>query len=505
MAGIVGNRYFNDPALGQAFSNIAQMFAPPSGSDLAGYANANAVRQKAGGLAELFDYSKRAEGFDQTTFDRMGQAMGQWNPSNGYYGVNVGAATSRANNADDNARALEQTQMQEAGALSRLYAQPINVAENATVYLPEQTQKATGLSGILGGNISTAPGERVLTADGREINGQTKPMTDSELKAVILSQLPENEQRAAALAGVDVENVIGADGKTPEIVMRPDAAGRQPFVKPTNETMSPLARLLAERETIPVGDPRRSAYDQNIAALGRGQKQSKYDETTDEADAKLNEEISTNAMKSIADRGTYKTILAAVNNPSVDQGTAASAKLSLRKALNAFGFDAGDTAPAEMLNALGNQLSLRLRDPSSGAGMPGAMSDADRNFLQSMSIQLGNSPEANRLLAEYFMATQQKNIDMNNLRSDYVQKNGRVDEGFRRELAQYLAENDPTRGVQQRLIEAGKNAPPAPPVAPEQQPPNAGPPRAPIEPGTIEDGYRFRGGNPSDANNWEPL
>ena len=37
---IVSNRYYNDPNIGQAFSNLAGAFAPPSGSELSGYASA---------------------------------------------------------------------------------------------------------------------------------------------------------------------------------------------------------------------------------------------------------------------------------------------------------------------------------------------------------------------------------------------------------------------------------------------------------------------------------
>lgn len=106
MSPVQTNRYYNDPALGAAFSNLAGMFAPPSGSDLAGYATASAKKEEAARLAELFNYAKDPA-VQQEVFDRLGQATGQWTPAQGYYGVNVGAQTSRANNAADNARALQ--------------------------------------------------------------------------------------------------------------------------------------------------------------------------------------------------------------------------------------------------------------------------------------------------------------------------------------------------------------------------------------------------------------
>ena len=74
------NRYYNDPALGQGFSNLASIFAPPSGSDLSGYATAAATKQKAAQLADYYDYTKNPN-FDRAQFDRMGIAVGNYVPT----------------------------------------------------------------------------------------------------------------------------------------------------------------------------------------------------------------------------------------------------------------------------------------------------------------------------------------------------------------------------------------------------------------------------------------
>ncbi|PZP06786.1 MAG: hypothetical protein DI607_14185, partial [Sphingomonas hengshuiensis] len=114
--------YFNSQAIASISSNLAGLFEPPSGTDVAGYATADAKRAEMNRLAQLFDYSQ-AKDFDQQRFDRMGAATGQWTPSQGYYAVDQGNAAarygydrtfeaSRLNSADDNARALAERQMQ---------------------------------------------------------------------------------------------------------------------------------------------------------------------------------------------------------------------------------------------------------------------------------------------------------------------------------------------------------------------------------------------------------
>lgn len=126
---IVPNRAYHDPALGQAFENLASAFAPPSASDLNQYAAANARRAEAERLADLYAMAG-ADNFDQTTFDRLAIAAGRYNPTQGYYaqdqntatarrgqdlshsatlrGQDITAETSRFNNEADNRRALTQ-------------------------------------------------------------------------------------------------------------------------------------------------------------------------------------------------------------------------------------------------------------------------------------------------------------------------------------------------------------------------------------------------------------
>ena len=61
------------------------------------------------------------------------------------------------------------------------------------------------------------------------------------------------------------------------------------------------------------------------------------------------------------------------------------------------GYKGGDALqPYQLSSALGNQMALELRNPASGAGMPGSMSDGDRAYLSSMVANPGTDINAAR-------------------------------------------------------------------------------------------------------------
>lgn len=292
---VVGNKFYNDPNIGAAFNNLAGIFAPPSGSDLSGYANAAATKEKASRLAELFAYAKDP-GYDQTQADRMGVLAGLYAPTQSYYSVDQGnqtlrrgqdvvANTSIFNNQADNANAItlkmldplaadatrivppsiadlykvDQTQRgfnktaaDNAAALERRKAQDeamlaANTADNSNAVtlkmLDPVAKDATrfvppGLADLYKtdpqqiGIVSAQPGEINTLPDGRVIKGADKPLTETELKASILQSLPGNEQRAVAIGNTPVESIIGPDGKTPVVKWRADSIDQSPYNKP---------------------------------------------------------------------------------------------------------------------------------------------------------------------------------------------------------------------------------------------------------------------------------
>ncbi len=101
----------------------------------------------------------------------------------------------------------------------------------------------------------------------------------------------------------------------------------------------------------------------------------------------------------------------------------------------------------EAAEAIANEFALELRNPSGGAGMPGAMSDQDRKYLQSMAPGLSKTTAGRKFISESYKKIAQRNEEVARLARDYRRKNGMLDEGFEDELQKFSDSNPlfPTR------------------------------------------------------------
>lgn len=209
---------FNNPALGQAFENLAQMFAPPSGAEAAGWAKANAERAEAARRAEAFAYAK-SPNYDRAVADRMGVLGDFYDPSQSFYAVDQGnatdrygydtqAATLRANNSADNARALQERQMMEAGLLARQYAEPVKLGQGETAFLPPATAAATGLSPTLAGTPDPLSADEYLGAIMRDMPVSDVQQMARDKYAPTESQVQGQERRRLSEGGMLTDQMI---------------------------------------------------------------------------------------------------------------------------------------------------------------------------------------------------------------------------------------------------------------------------------------------------------
>jgi hypothetical protein len=115
---------------------------------------------------------------------------------------------------------------------------------------------------------------------------------------------------------------------------------------------------------------------------------------------------------------------------SVYTGTGSNTFLQIKKAGEMLGLDFEGVGEAEAAEALSSQMALKLRNPAGGAGMPGAMSDKDREFLAKMVPRLATSAEGRRLMFETRRRLNQRSIDVARKAREYRKKHGQLDEGF---------------------------------------------------------------------------
>jgi hypothetical protein len=89
------------------------------------------------------------------------------------------------------------------------------------------------------------------------------------------------------------------------------------------------------------------------------------------------------------------------------------------------GYKAGDALQAyQLTNSVANQMSLELRNPASGAGMPGSMSDSDRTFLQSMVASPGTDINAARQMIAARQATYRRSVEVGDMASKWAKSYG---------------------------------------------------------------------------------
>ncbi|MBO9331869.1 hypothetical protein GHR37_22235 [Achromobacter xylosoxidans] len=102
--------------------------------------------------------------------------------------------------------------------------------------------------------------------------------------------------------------------------------------------------------------------------------------------------------------------------------------MSGAKLLNAIGLEVDpQLSNKEAAVAIGNQLALQLRDPSNGGGMPGAMSDPDREFLLQSIPNLNQTDEGRKKLISYQVRVLERNKDVAQFARKWRQKYGRLD------------------------------------------------------------------------------
>lgn len=254
---IKSNIYLNDPSLQAAAANLAGLFQPPSGAEVANYALADERRAKMNQLAWLFDNPDDPTASKRSALTGV-QGYGQ-TPDGFTYNVDRGYQASTENNIRDNDRALAERRMIEDAATSRLSVPDVNdrykVDSEAAVsrgnnLRDNQAKTITTLLNPLDpGQIRPEVSEEFMKLLGMsaidQAAGALKPLSETEFKAQQQQRLVDSGK----LTDTDLVDIImgerqpvqalGADGKP--FYLSPGAAVReraQPLQKEQTPGMS---------------------------------------------------------------------------------------------------------------------------------------------------------------------------------------------------------------------------------------------------------------------------
>jgi len=224
MASIRRNTYKPDPYIAKAAENIAGLFAAPSGSDASGWANANATREKAARLAELF-----ANPTDPN-FDRRNIAVGNYAPTQSYYAQDQNNATTRRG--------------QDVTANQQRYN--TDVTASTSVLNNQNTVKGSTISSLYGAlnpgqvrpEVPLEVAETIGLPAVTPAQGIPKPLTMDEVKAAALAQTPLPVQQGLALAGPGLTTIQTPEGPVNQsnagAIGLPAVPDPQKVVRPTN-------------------------------------------------------------------------------------------------------------------------------------------------------------------------------------------------------------------------------------------------------------------------------
>ena len=196
------------------------------------------------------------------------------------------------------------------------------------------------------------------------------------------------EQTVIVAPTTDAQNVRAAGGEAEFQKQLGERTGAEERGKVQAEIDLSFPRAIAERQT------------------------KTYNRVNDRADAALDTLPDLFMLQDLLGRG------------GVTQGFGANEKLAVRRIGESFGFDVEGTEDEGLFNSIVNQMALGARNPDSGMGMPGSMSDADRTFLQSLFPMLSNTPGANALLVEAEILKAKRKIEVRQMMNEHIEQFG---------------------------------------------------------------------------------
>lgn len=307
----------------------------------------------------------------------------------------------------------------------------------------------TGVRGFLGGHANqlSALGAGLLSGSTPQ-EGFANAFGAMPQASALDRQNRDDRSVKKAMAGIENDpSMMGLPPAMRDLAKADPAFGKALYLQMQKPTDNPASydewRLAGGEKNGSYSDfldrkAKNSATQVNMA----GDK--KYEQTVGEAFGKKYVALQDAADQAYQTQGKLDVLDKALSNPDLYQGYGGTAVNQAKKfAQGAFGMDFSETADADVAQAVSNEMTMQLRNPSGGAGMPGAMSDADRNFLAQIPPSLEGTPEGNQQKLEMLRKVNERNIQVADFANQYVQNNPshQLDEGFSQALSEWSKAN----------------------------------------------------------------
>lgn len=296
-----------------------------------------------------------------------------------------------------------------------------------------------------------------------------------------VSELDENQTLQRLLSGYMPGGMTAAPAATAAPISAPQMAGR-PTIAPADQKAADaesITMIQAELQNPQLPPDQRAGLQRELSRLTASQSQpgfptpslvrptpaQGYGKTSEQqtADEVAKTEATTRAEIRVKDLEDMRKNIAAAGFSApqriakyqqlgallsdVDGGKLTATGTNLASAMNSLGLKIDKNLPnKEAAAALGNEMALQLRSPASGAGMPGAMSDKDREFLVGMIPNASQTLEGRKMLIQAQVALAQREQQIATFMRNYEKKYGKLDNGFFEQMQAWSEANPLFKG-----------------------------------------------------------
>lgn len=155
---------------------------------------------------------------------------------------------------------------------------------------------------------------------------------------------------------------------------------------------------------------------------------------------KIFNDLQNGAMQNPAKIAKFQQIGSLLNG--FEGGKFSKTGLEIARAANSAGMKIDPKLPnKEAAEAMANEVALELRSTGSGGGMPGAMSDADRDFLKNMAPNMAQTDVGRKTIIDARVKVMQRENQVAGMARDYRKKYGKLDDDFFSQLQDWSGRN----------------------------------------------------------------